>query len=129
MQLEIVAANEKTKARLTAHKAAIMRLARIDAISLVDVAADGAAQIVLGEATYCLPFKGVVDFGAERARLQKEIDGLDKDIKQLSGKLKNEKFVANAPEAVVQENRDRLAETQEKRIKVADALAQIEALA
>jgi len=129
MQLEVLDASSTTQGRLKTHEAAIKRLARVDTISIADSASEGAAQILVREATICLPLKGVVDFSGEKARLQKELDGFDKDIKQLSGKLGNEKFVANAPEAVVQENRDRLAETQEKRIKVADALAQIEALA
>ena len=51
--------------------------------------------------------------------------GLDKDIKQLSGKLANEKFVANAPQKIIDENRDRLAESEAKRGKVVEALERV----
>ena len=84
--------------------------------------------MVVGEATACLPLKGVVDFSAEKARLEKELAGIDKDIKQLSGKLANEKFVANAPEKVVQENRERLAEAEAKQAKVKEALDRVASL-
>lgn len=125
MPLVIVGANDQTKERLGTHDAAISRLARIEEISVADGAPEGAAQIVLGEATVCLPLKGVVDFGAEIARLEKELAGLDKDIKQLSGKLANEKFVANAPQKIIDENRDRLAESEAKRDKVTEALERV----
>ena len=83
--------------------------------------------MVVGEATVCLPLKGVVDFGAEKARLEKELAGINKDIKLVSGKLGNEKFVANAPEAIVQENKDRLAELEAKKVIVGEALERVRA--
>ncbi|NKB51323.1 MAG: valine--tRNA ligase [Rhizobiaceae bacterium] len=125
MPLVVVGANAETGERLDAHDAAIKRLARIEGISRSASAPEGAAQIVVGEATICLPLKGVVDFSAEITRLEKELSGLDKDIKQLSGKLTNEKFVANAPEAIIAENRERLADSQAKREKVVEALERV----
>ncbi|MEP4292219.1 MAG: class I tRNA ligase family protein, partial [Rhizobiaceae bacterium] len=125
MPLVIVGASSDTKARLETHASAVERLARIDGISISDTAPEGAAQIVVGEATVCLPLKGVVDFAAEIARLEKELAGLDKDIKQLSGKLANEKFVANAPQAIIDENRERLADSEAKREKVTEALERV----
>jgi valyl-tRNA synthetase len=125
LPLVVVGANAQTGARLEAHDAAIKRLARIEDIAIADVAPEGAAQIVVGEATVCLPLKGVVDFGAEIARLEKELGGLDKDIKQLTGKLANEKFVANAPQKIIDENRERLADSEAKRAKVTEALDRV----
>lgn len=125
MPLVVVGANDQTVARLGTHDAAIKRLARIEDIGIADAAPEGAAQIVLGEATVCLPLKGVVDFGTEIARLEKELSGLDKDIKQLSGKLANEKFVANAPQKIIDENRERLADSEAKREKVTEALERV----
>ncbi|NRB32245.1 MAG: valine--tRNA ligase, partial [Rhizobiaceae bacterium] len=125
MPLVIVGANDQTVERLGTHDAAIKRLARIEEIEVAGAAPEGAAQMVLGEATVCLPLKGVVDFGAEIARLEKELAGLDKDIKQLSGKLANEKFVANAPQKIIDENRDRLADSEAKRGKVVEALERV----
>ena len=80
------------------------------------------AQLVQGEATIYLPLEGIIDLGAEVARLTKEQGVLDKEIKQLTGKLANERFVANAPAEVVQENRDRLSGAKSKHGKIVAAL-------
>jgi valyl-tRNA synthetase len=125
LPLVIVGASKETTVRVTAHDAAISRLARVETINIADVAPEGAAQIVVGEATVCLPLKGVVDFAAEIARLNKELSGLDKDIKILSSKLANEKFVSNAPQAIIDENRTRLVDAGETRTKVLDALERV----
>lgn len=127
MTLIVVGANDETKSRMAIHDNAIKSLARMEVVDFADAVPEGSAQIVVGEATVCLPLKGVVDLSGEQARLEKEIEALDKDIKVVSGKLGNEKFVANAPEAVVQENRDRLAECEDKKAKVLEALERIKA--
>ena len=123
-----VGASAETQDRLSRHSAAIKRLARMTDITVTDSVPEGAAQIVLGEATICLPLKGVVDLGGEIARLEKELAALEKDITQLNGKLSNEKFVANAPAAIVEENQQRLAETEATRSKVSQALERVKSL-
>ena len=54
--------------------------------------------------------EGIIDLGAERARLEKEIAKFEKLVAGLQGKLANEKFVANAPADVVEKERQRLVE-------------------
>ncbi len=125
LPLVVVNAGEATQARLDTHDAAIRQLARVETVSLSHETPDGSAQMVVGEATICLPLKGFVDFESEIQRLEKEKGALDKDIKLLSGKLANEKFVANAPEAVVAENRERLAEAEAKQELVTEALGRV----
>ncbi|MCB1430223.1 MAG: valine--tRNA ligase, partial [Nitratireductor sp.] len=78
-------------------------------VELAKSAPKASAQIVIGEATACLPLEGVIDFAAENQRLTKEIKRLEGEIKRLDGKLGNAKFVANAPEEVVAEEREKLA--------------------
>ena len=79
----------------------------------------------LGEAVYCLPLEGVVDLSAEADRLAKELKKLDGEIKRLEGKLGNAKFVANAPEDVVAEERGKLAEYQGQRERTAAAFDRV----
>ncbi len=124
LKLPMVAtgASDETKARLATNDAAIKTLARLESIEVADEAPRASAQMVLGEATICLPLEGIIDLSAEVARLTKEQGILEKDIKQLSGKLGNEKFIANAPAAIVQENRDRLSDAKAKQEKIAAAL-------
>ncbi|MDR1577928.1 MAG: valine--tRNA ligase [Deltaproteobacteria bacterium] len=67
-----------------------------------------------------LPLGGLIDLTVEMARLDKELIQLNKDIKQAEGKLANAEYVSKAPEEVVEETRERLAEM----IKLAQATGQ-----
>ena len=82
-------------------------------------------QTVLGEATIALPLAGVIDHVAERARLGKELDKAAKEIAKIEAKLGNENFVSRAPEEVIDEQRERLAEAQELTAKINAALERL----
>ncbi len=127
MNLAVVGADETLAGRLADHRAAIARLARLDAIETVDGPPAGSAQIVIGEATYCLPLAGIVDLDAERARLAKELARLAGETARLEKKLSNDKFVANAPDAVVAEEREKLAEYQAQQARVQAAFDRVSA--
>lgn len=102
----------------------LARLEELDALGSRDVTKD-MVQTVSREAAILIPLKGVVDFEAERARLQKELETLNKNLEGYSRKLSNESFVAKAPAAVVAEEKRRQAEAQENKAKVEEALARI----
>jgi valyl-tRNA synthetase len=106
----LVGANSLTRERLFRHDAAIKRLARVEEISLSDTAPKGAAQIIVGEATACLPLGNLIDLAAEKARLEKGIAKNEQEMARIVGKLSNEKFVANANPDVVAAERERLGE-------------------
>ena len=61
-----------------------------------------------------IPLGDLVDFEKEIARLNKELDGLEKEIARAEGKLNNAGFVSKAPAALVQQERDKLAANQVK---------------
>ena len=121
----VTGASEQTKARLKTHESAILRLARAETVSLADAAPSGAAQIIVGEATVCLPLAGVIDLGAEKTRLQKEAGKLEGEISKIEKKLSNPAFVAKAPEEVVDGEREKVAESKEKLEKVQTALGRL----
>jgi valyl-tRNA synthetase len=121
----VVGANDLTRERLVREDSAIKRLARVGDISLADAAPKGAAQIVLNEATVCLPLGSLIDLKAEAARLQKEVGKVTEEIARLHKKLSNEKFVANAPEDVVAAEREKLAEYREAQEKLSVALERV----
>jgi valyl-tRNA synthetase len=73
-----------------------------------------AATQVAGEVEILLPLAGLIDLDEERKRLQKEIGKVEKDVTLFSKKLSNEDFVAKAPPAVLQKDRAKLVEAQEK---------------
>jgi valyl-tRNA synthetase len=108
--LVVVNANSLTRERLSRHQAAIKRLARMEEISLADTAPKGAAQIIVGEATACLPLGKLIDLAAEKARLEKAIAKAGSEMNRINGKLSNERFVANANPEIVAAERERLGE-------------------
>ncbi|WP_421786117.1 valine--tRNA ligase [Hyphobacterium sp.] len=105
-----IGAGTELAARLERHAALICRLARLESVAPAKQAPEGSAQIIVEEITYALPLEGVIDFDAERARLDKETAKVEGEITRLERKLGNEKFVANAPDAVVAGERAKLAE-------------------
>lgn len=80
---------------------------------------------VFKEATILLPLKGVVDFGAERERLNKELEGLNKNLEGYARKLESPAFVDRAPAAVVEEEKRRQTEALENKAKIEEALSRI----
>jgi valyl-tRNA synthetase len=100
MPFHVRDADAATLARLDRQAPAIARLARIDRAE-GEAPASGAVQVVIDEATFVLPLEGVIDLGAERARLTKAIEAAAKERDGLAGRLGNASFVERAkPEAV-----------------------------
>ena len=78
---------------------------------------------VVGEARLCLFVE--VDVDAERARLGKEIQRLESEIAKAQNKLSNEKFVAKAPAAVIEQERQRVTEFGATADKLREQLAKL----
>jgi len=68
------------------------------------------AVSVAGACTVYVPLEGLIDLGEEVARLEKAVAKIDKEIAKTEAKLGNERFIANAPPEVVEEQRRRLEE-------------------
>ena len=124
--LVISGASDEKRAQAKRHEETILRLARIETISF-GKAPPGAVHIVLDEATLALPLAGIIDVAAESKRLKREIDKVGSEIRQLDAKLANEKFVARAPEHVVEEQRERKADAEATAARLAQALKWLEA--
>jgi valyl-tRNA synthetase len=123
--LVVVGANAATQRRLAETDAVLKRLARLADISEADAVPEGAVQTVLGETTLALPLADVIDVAAEKARLAKDIGKVEGEIKKISGKLGNQGFLDKAPQAVIDENKTRLAEEEARRDKLQSALARL----
>jgi valyl-tRNA synthetase len=101
------------------------RLCNIDKVELL---ADNApapansASAVISDTSLYLPLEGMLDIAKECARLSKEREKAAADIQKTEAKLSNESFVGKAPEAVVQRERDRLAEVKAELAKIEQLL-------
>jgi valyl-tRNA synthetase len=109
------------KTRLIRHWDVISRLARLESKAMDADLPKGSLQFVHDGATIALPLAGAMDLDAEKARLGKEIGKLEGYMTGLNKKLGNEKFVASAPEQVVQGERDKLSEAEVKLAKLKEA--------
>ncbi|MDF1609872.1 valine--tRNA ligase [Hoeflea sp. YIM 152468] len=123
--LVMVGTNAKTAERLDRHDPAIKQLARVTEIVLETAAPAGSAQIVVGEATACLPLGELIDLVAEKARLEKALSKVQGDIDKIESKLGNEKFVANAKPEIVAAEREKLVDLQGQKDKLAEAITRI----
>ena len=106
---------------------AIRRLGRVSEVTPLDGRRRrvGVVQAVVGEATAMLPLAEVIDLAAERARLAKERGRAAAEADKIAAKLGNADFVARAPEAVVEENRERLDAARAEVARLDAALARV----
>ncbi len=86
---------------------------------------DGAVQVVTDSARVFIPMAELVDTEKEKARLTKELDGVNRDIELLSGRLGNEQFVNKAPAKVIELEREKLAKAQDKKANIEQSLANL----
>ena len=121
-------ASEQTKQYFKDYEEVIKRMARLSSIGHVDTAPKGAVQTIVEEASMILPIADIIDLDAEKARLNKVIGKIENDIKKIEAKLGNEKFVNNAPEEVIIEQKSRKVEALSKRTKLSNALEQLSSL-
>lgn len=85
------------------------RLSEVDHVESIDTVNQGAIAPVAIVRDFKLMLKVEIDVAAERERLGKEVARLKGEIAKCNGKLGNAKFVERAPEAVVAQERERLA--------------------
>ena len=126
--VKLKGANNLSQNTLTSLKNIICPLARLENIECVTndfAVTPDMVQNVFKEATLLLPLKGVVDFSAERERLNKELATLNKNIEGYARKLSNASFVERAPAQVVEEEKRRQSEALANKAKIEEALARI----
>jgi valyl-tRNA synthetase len=121
----LVGASQESRRRANAWEAEIMRLARLSSLTFEDEVPKSSAQIVLDEAMIVLPFEGVIDFAAEKVRLNKELEKIAKDMAGIDGRLNNPAFVAKAPQEVLDESRELKAGLEARKAKVGEALGRL----
>jgi valyl-tRNA synthetase len=127
--LVLSGASAETKERAPRWNDVIRRMARLADISFADRAPEGSVQLLVRGEVASLPLKGVIDLSAEKARLEKELAKADADIKRVDAKLANEKFVANAPEEVVEEEKEKREAATARKSNILDAMERLKSAA
>jgi valyl-tRNA synthetase len=125
--LHIKDASVETLARFETFDEIIRRMARLESISTTDVAPKGSLQAVVDEVTLIMPIADIIDLDKERARLEKQIAKLEDEIKKIDAKMGDQKFVANAPDEIIEEQKQRRVDFELTMSKLSQALKHLAA--
>ena len=130
--LELLLANcsSEDSRRLAENQTFLMKLAKLSNITTLNESDEKplAATQLVGAMELLVPMADLIDKEAEMARLQKEIDRLQGEIDRVDKKLSNEKFVANAPEAVVTKERAKADDAARSKVQLEKQLESIKNL-
>jgi valyl-tRNA synthetase len=124
-------ASADDRGRTTRLALLLQRVGRVESINIIDDTSEPppAAMALLGDMRLLVPMKGLIDVDAERARLDKQMEKTKAELVKANGKLANENFVNNAPEAVVTQERQRVAEFEKTITQLTEQLQKLDALA
>ena len=130
IKIYVVSEDQKLREGFELLKDAVLRLANASEFIVQkdkDGIAEDAMSVVIPDATAYLPLEDMIDFEQELERLTKEEERLKKEIARSNGMLNNEKFVSKAPEAKVQEERDKLEKYEQMMAQVQERLTGLKA--
>ena len=113
------------------HSHLLERVGRVESITVLPDGeeAPGSATALIGDLRLLVPMQGLIDVEAERQRLNKLFEKTTADLARSNGKLGNARFVSNAPETVVQQERDRVAEFEGRLAQVREQLEKLDNMA
>jgi valyl-tRNA synthetase len=122
--------SEHDRALAQKHRPFLDFLARTESIEVLPADDQGpeSATALVGEMKVLIPLAGLIDKEAEEKRLQKEVGRYQAEVDRIEKKLGNPNFVDKAPEAVVQKERDKLADAQKALASLQAQLTKIQAL-
>ena len=126
--MEAVVVSPENASVVEAEAATIKSLARVDPLTIETTHSGGSDEevaIVLDAGVLTVSLAGLVDVGRERARLDGEVTELEANHARLSARLKDEKFLARAPEEIIEGVRDQLESVGERRARVVEVLARL----
>ena len=101
----------------------IEKMANLSAINVVTEKSNGSASFLVGTTEYAVPLGSLIDVDAERKKLEGELQRLEGFLVSVEKKLSNERFVQNAPAAVVEMERKKQADAQQKIASIRETLA------
>jgi valyl-tRNA synthetase len=130
LEVTVQTGSDEVREVLSVEEALVRSLARTGVLTLSSAgdAPAGTVVSVVGDAQVCVHLKGTVDVAAERARIEKDIAKAEKELAGVKGRLGNESFVARAPAEIVEKERARQAELEERIAKLKKSLERLGSL-
>ena len=120
LKLQIVGANE-----LEAYNCVLAKMANLDEIAVVNEKDGTASAFMVGTTEYAVPLGDKIDVVAEIEKAEAQLKHLEGFLAGINKKLSNEKFVANAPEAVVALERKKKSDSEEKIAALKETIAEL----
>ncbi|MDY4459448.1 MAG: class I tRNA ligase family protein, partial [Alloprevotella sp.] len=118
LHLQVVGTNP-----IAAMDAIVCKMAGVDAVEVVAAKSEGASAFMVGTTEYAVPLGDLIDVEAEIAKAEAELKHLEGFLAGVEKKLSNERFVANAPAAVVELERKKQSDAQSKIATLRETLA------
>ena len=107
LELQVIGENP-----VVAFNAVVTKMCNLSSINVVENKADGAASFMVGTTEYAVPLGNMIDVEAEIARMEAELKHKEGFLQGVLKKLGNEKFVNNAPAAVLEMERKKQADAE-----------------
>ncbi len=120
LKLQIVGANE-----LEAYNCILAKMANLDEIAVVNEKDGTASAFMVGTTEYAVPLGDKIDVAAEIEKAEAQLKHLEGFLAGINKKLSNEKFVANAPEAVVALERKKKSDSEEKIAALKETISEL----
>ena len=120
LKLEVVELNP-----VAAYEPVIKKMANLESIETVAQKGEGTASFLVGTTEFAVPLGNLIDVEAEIAKQEAELKHLEGFLIGVQKKLSNEKFVANAPAAVVEMERKKQADAESKIAALKESLAKL----
>ena len=130
IQASIICPDEEQQALIRSFAGAVKAMARTQSLEILasGIVPDDAGHVLLGDMEIFVPLKGLIDVEAELAKLAREHAKIDKELLRVVGKLRNRKFLENAPEAVVSKEKDKQKELETRLAGNAESVARVQKL-
>ncbi len=120
LDLEVVGTHD-----VDGYNAIIAKMGNLETINVVEAKSDGTSSFMVGITEYAVPLGSLIDVEAEVAKLQAELTYLEGFLNSVMKKLSNERFVSNAPEAVVAAERKKQADAESKIAAIKETLEKL----
>lgn len=126
--LIIYSSDENTRNFLEILKGQFVNLSKSGEITIIDEdkEVEDAVSLIFNDFKIYIPLENLIDYDKERKRLKDEIKKLESEIKRAEGKLNNQGFVSKAPEAVVNEEREKLEKYKDLLVKTQESYKEVE---
>ncbi|MCD4819140.1 MAG: valine--tRNA ligase [Candidatus Cloacimonetes bacterium] len=128
IEIAIKLGDNSQKNLIENYKKYFTKLAKVSSFAFIEEKEKLASSIasVVKDIEIYLPLEGLIDLEKEREKLQKQIGKLELELKKISGKLNNEKFISKAPEKIILKEKEKYEEVKVKLDKIVELLRGLE---